>query len=184
MWGCTLVELRRVRVTGATLLVDVNDFDETLPGPFEYDVKRMAASFTVAARNNVFAKSDTRAATLASVRAYREAMAQFADMRTLDVWYARLSEADLLQAIKKRVSGQNKAGKAAAGKAEKAVAKGAAEGSHPRTACRHSRSSARWSMGSTGSSASRRSSCRCVTVAPGRPLGSTTSRARSTTSSA
>ena len=63
------------------LLFDLNDFDETLPGPFEYDVKRMAASFTIAARNNGFAKADARAATLASVRAYREAMAAFAQMR-------------------------------------------------------------------------------------------------------
>ena len=50
-----------------TLLFDLNDFDETLPGPFEYDVKRMAASFTIAARNNGFSKADARAATLASV---------------------------------------------------------------------------------------------------------------------
>ena len=57
------------------LLFDLNDFDETLPGPFEYDVKRMAASFTIAGRNNGFAKADARAATLASARAYREAMA-------------------------------------------------------------------------------------------------------------
>ena len=62
------------------LLFDLNDFDETLPGPFEYDVKRMAASFTIAGRNNGFAAADARAATLASVRAYREAMASFAQM--------------------------------------------------------------------------------------------------------
>ena len=60
------------------LLFDLNDFDETLPGPFEWDVKRMAASFTIAARHNGFTKMDTRAATQASVRAYREAMASFA----------------------------------------------------------------------------------------------------------
>src|SRR4051794_37564467 len=48
------------------LLFDLNDFDETLPGPFEYDVKRMAASFTIAAGNNGFSKADTRASTLAS----------------------------------------------------------------------------------------------------------------------
>ena len=52
---------------GAEPAVRLNDFDETLPGPFEYDVKRMAASFTIAARNNGFSKADTRAATLASV---------------------------------------------------------------------------------------------------------------------
>jgi uncharacterized protein (DUF2252 family) len=82
-----------------TLLFDLNDFDETLPGPFEYDVKRMAASFAIAARNNGFTQASAYAATRASVTAYREAMAEFAEMRTMDIWYARLSEEDLLRAI-------------------------------------------------------------------------------------
>jgi uncharacterized protein (DUF2252 family) len=64
------------------LLFDLNDFDETLPGPFEYDVKRMAASVTIAARNNGFSKADARSVTQASARAYREAMAGFAGMGT------------------------------------------------------------------------------------------------------
>jgi uncharacterized protein (DUF2252 family) len=81
------------------LVFDLNDFDETLPGPFEYDVKRMAASFAIAARNNGFTTKDARAATLASVTAYREAMARFAEMRTMDIWYARLAEQDLLDAL-------------------------------------------------------------------------------------
>ncbi|MCE0764411.1 DUF2252 domain-containing protein [Pseudonocardia kujensis] len=81
------------------LMFDVNDFDETLPGPFEYDVKRMAASFTIAARNNGFSKSVTRESTLASVRAYREAMAEFAGMRTMEVWYAHLSDDELMRAV-------------------------------------------------------------------------------------
>jgi uncharacterized protein (DUF2252 family) len=83
-----------------TLLFDLNDFDETLPGPFEYDVKRMAASFTIAARNNGFTKADTRAATMTSVAAYREAMAGFAQMGTLEVWYARLDEDDIKAGIR------------------------------------------------------------------------------------
>jgi uncharacterized protein (DUF2252 family) len=78
------------------LLFDLNDFDETLPGPFEYDVKRMAASFMIAARNNGFTKADARAATMASVRAYREAMAEFAQMRTMDIWYAHMDEDSLM----------------------------------------------------------------------------------------
>jgi uncharacterized protein (DUF2252 family) len=82
------------------LLFGLNDFDETLRGPFEYDVKRMAASFTIAARHNGFTKADTRAATLASVTAYREAMAGFAQMGTLDIWYAHLSEEELLKAVR------------------------------------------------------------------------------------
>jgi uncharacterized protein (DUF2252 family) len=74
------------------LVFDLNDFDETLPGPFEYDVKRMAASFLIAGRNNGFAKADARAAAMASVAAYREAMAEFAQMPTMDIWYAHFDE--------------------------------------------------------------------------------------------
>ena len=86
------------------LLFDLNDFDETLPGPVEYDVKRMAASFTIAARNNGFSAADTREATLASVRAYREAMAEFAQMPTMDIWYAYLDEDELMAAIRNVVA--------------------------------------------------------------------------------
>src|SRR6188472_188041 len=87
------------------VLFDLNDFDETLPGPFEYDVKRMAASFTIAARNNGFSKADTREGTMASVRAYREAMASFAQMRTMDIWYAHLDEDELKASIHSTVAG-------------------------------------------------------------------------------
>jgi uncharacterized protein (DUF2252 family) len=86
------------------LLFDLNDFDETLPGPFEYDVKRMAASFTIAARNNGFSKADTRAATMTSVTAYREAMAEFAQMRTMDIWYSCLDEDTLMAGARVAVS--------------------------------------------------------------------------------
>jgi uncharacterized protein (DUF2252 family) len=81
------------------LMFDLNDFDETLPGPFEYDVKRLAASFTIGARNNGFSKADTRAITSASVTAYREAMHDFAAMGTMDVWYAHMSADDLLRLV-------------------------------------------------------------------------------------
>jgi uncharacterized protein (DUF2252 family) len=83
-----------------TLLFDLNDFDETLPGPFEYDVIRMAASFTIAARNNGYTKADIRAATMASVTAYREAMIQFAEMGNMAIWYARLSEEDVMSGVR------------------------------------------------------------------------------------
>src|SRR5215208_6772194 len=102
------------------LMFDVNDFDETLPGPFEYDVKRMAASFTIAGRNNGFAKADTKAATLASVRAYREAMAGFAQMGTMDIWYAHLDEEELLQGIRSAAkAATSKKGAKAAKRAER-----------------------------------------------------------------
>jgi uncharacterized protein (DUF2252 family) len=72
------------------LVFDLNDFDETLPGPFEWDVKRLAASFEVAGRDRGFARRDRRAAVLDVVRSYREAMRAFAAMSNLDVWFARL----------------------------------------------------------------------------------------------
>jgi uncharacterized protein (DUF2252 family) len=78
------------------LVVDVNDFDETLPGPWEWDVKRLAASFAIAGRDRNFTPNETRAAVLSAVRAYREAIREFAAMRNLDVWYARLDVDTLL----------------------------------------------------------------------------------------
>jgi uncharacterized protein (DUF2252 family) len=106
------------------LLFDLNDFDETLPGPFEYDVKRMSASFTIAARNNGFTSAEARDATLASVTAYREAMSEFAQMRTMDVWYAHLSEEQLMAALSHVVATQkDKAQRKAAVKGEKAAKK-------------------------------------------------------------
>ena len=95
------------------LLFDLNDFDETLPGPFEYDVKRMAASFTIAGRNSGFCKADTREATRASVTSYRQAMAQFAQMRTMDIWYARLDEDQVAAAARGALAGLEKEAKAA-----------------------------------------------------------------------
>jgi uncharacterized protein (DUF2252 family) len=71
------------------LVFSLNDFDETLPGPFEWDVKRLVASFAVAGRDRGFKAKQRHAINLAAVRAYREAMRSFAQMRTLDVWYAR-----------------------------------------------------------------------------------------------
>lgn len=115
-----------------TLLFDLNDFDETLPGPFEYDVKRMAASFTIAARHNAFSKADARDVALAAARAYREAMAEFAGMRVLDIWYARLAEEDLLKTIQTiEPATKDKARRPAAKQARKSGAKGTASGSPP-----------------------------------------------------
>jgi uncharacterized protein (DUF2252 family) len=79
-----------------TLVFDLNDFDETLPGPFEYDVARLAASFVIAARNNGFQSTDARAVATAAVGGYRASMRSFAQMRTLDVWYARLDAEEVL----------------------------------------------------------------------------------------
>ncbi|MFL5898972.1 MAG: DUF2252 family protein, partial [Solirubrobacterales bacterium] len=72
------------------LIFDINDFDETHPGPFEWDLKRLAASFSVGARDLGFKEGDGRAAATATVRAYREEMRRLASLRTIDVWYERL----------------------------------------------------------------------------------------------
>ena len=72
------------------LVFDVNDFDETLPAPFDWDVKRLAASFAVAARDNGFSDRDAHAAARLAVRSYRTQMASYATMRFLKVWYSRI----------------------------------------------------------------------------------------------
>ncbi len=76
------------------LLFDVNDFDETLPGPWEWDVKRLAASLEVAARQNGFGRKDRRQIVLAAVGRYRMAMRQAAGMNNLDIWYVNVDVQD------------------------------------------------------------------------------------------
>jgi uncharacterized protein (DUF2252 family) len=72
------------------LVFDVNDFDETLPAPFDWDIKRLAASFAVAARENGFDDRDAHTAARLTVRSYRTEMANYAAMRFLEVWYSRI----------------------------------------------------------------------------------------------
>jgi uncharacterized protein (DUF2252 family) len=72
------------------LVFDINDFDETLPGPWEWDVKRLATSMLIGARDNGFAPRQQEQVVLQTVQRYREAMREFAAMGTLDVWYAHL----------------------------------------------------------------------------------------------
>ena len=85
------------------LIFGLNDFDETLPGPFEFDVKRMAASFVIAARNNGHSRKDQRSAARGAAASYRQTMAGFAEMRALDVWYAHLSSDDIRAAMEEFV---------------------------------------------------------------------------------
>jgi uncharacterized protein (DUF2252 family) len=72
------------------MVFDVNDFDETLPGPWEWDVKRLAASLEIAGRSNGFTDLERQQVVLAAVAAYRTALATFAGLSTLDVWYAAM----------------------------------------------------------------------------------------------
>jgi len=86
------------------LVFDINDFDETSHGPFEWDVKRLAASFEIAARSREFPAKTARRAVTIAVQAYRDAMASFAGMTNLDVWYARLDVQQTLARYSAQVS--------------------------------------------------------------------------------
>ncbi|HEX7279449.1 MAG TPA: DUF2252 domain-containing protein [Solirubrobacterales bacterium] len=85
------------------LVFDCNDFDETCPGPFEWDLKRLAASIAIAGRDRGFGKRERRGTTLATVGAYRRSMREFAAMRNLDVWYSRLDVEPALEAVRPRL---------------------------------------------------------------------------------
>jgi|HubBroStandDraft_5_1064220.scaffolds.fasta_scaffold08956_2 uncharacterized protein (DUF2252 family) len=85
------------------MLFDINDFDETLPGPWEWDVKRLAASFEVMGRDRGFDPADRRAVVMAGVREYRDRMRRAAGMSTLDAWYDHFEAGMLLKMVRKQV---------------------------------------------------------------------------------
>ncbi|MFI8393102.1 DUF2252 domain-containing protein [Streptomyces sp. NPDC085540] len=99
------------------LMFDVNDFDETYPGPWEWDVKRLAASLEIAARENGFTPKQRAKIQRKAVRGYQRAMARFAGMRQLDVWYARADVDDIAELLAERL------GKSARKKLDKTIAK-------------------------------------------------------------
>ena len=86
------------------LVFDMNDFDETLPGPWEWDVKRLAASFAIAGRDNGYPVKERKKVVLSVVGGYRSAMRQFAAMTNLDVWYSRFDADALLERDEGRIS--------------------------------------------------------------------------------
>jgi uncharacterized protein (DUF2252 family) len=105
-----------------TMIFDINDLDETFPAPFEWDLKRLAASLVLAARWLNFDDPTARRMAEGVVAAYRTATAEYAQMKALEVWYARITDADVL----KRFAGDPKALKYLEGRARKA-AKGTSE---------------------------------------------------------
>ncbi len=86
------------------LVFDLNDFDETMPGPWEWDLKRLAASFAIAARHNEYDSADELNLAARSVESYRNAIRHFAGMHYLDVWYSDASVADIEAAFKDQLS--------------------------------------------------------------------------------
>jgi uncharacterized protein (DUF2252 family) len=85
------------------MMFDINDFDETLPGPWDWDVKRLAASMELAGRDNGFSKSARADIVLTTVREYRETMRSFAALRNLDVWYASLDIEQIFDRFRSQV---------------------------------------------------------------------------------
>jgi uncharacterized protein (DUF2252 family) len=85
------------------LIFDINDFDETFPGPFEWDVKRLAASFAVGGRDRGFKKRERRDVVTTTARAYREEMGRLAAARSIDVWYERV-DLDVIERFRSQVS--------------------------------------------------------------------------------
>ncbi|MGH2939287.1 MAG: DUF2252 family protein [Solirubrobacterales bacterium] len=90
------------------LVFDINDFDETLPGPFEWDVKRLAASFEIGGRDRGFGARPRRRCVLAVGREYRRAMRRFAAMSELEVWYSRLDVGDIVSRVQSRVGREDR----------------------------------------------------------------------------
>ncbi|GLX34583.1 hypothetical protein Sros01_06560 [Streptomyces roseochromogenus] len=98
-----LLNFRLLASPERELMFDINDFDETLPGPWEWDVKRLSASFVIAARANGFDEAERARVVSAAVRSYREAMTRFAGMGNLDVWYTKVDAAGLKALITGRL---------------------------------------------------------------------------------
>ncbi|TCO82644.1 uncharacterized protein (DUF2252 family) [Plasticicumulans lactativorans] len=110
---CHLLNFGAFATPERKLLFDLNDFDETLPGPWEWDLKRLAASFVIAGRNNGFPDAAAQDTARAVARSYREHMDELSGMRALDVWYAhiemdalleRFEDADTVRRARKRIA--------------------------------------------------------------------------------
>jgi len=110
---CHLLNFGTFATPERRVIFDLNDFDETLPGPWEWDLKRLVASFIIASRSNGFSKRDARESALACARSYRKRMVEFAEMTALEVWYASLDmdtimamseNKESVQRIKKRLA--------------------------------------------------------------------------------
>ncbi len=93
---CHLLNFGLFATPERNLVFDLNDFDETLPAPWEWDLKRLAVSFAVAGRDSQLSDADARKAVLECVRAYREHLREYSRMSPLEVWYTRLDAATLV----------------------------------------------------------------------------------------
>lgn len=97
---CHLLNFGAYATPERRVIFDINDLDETLPAPWEWDVKRLAASFLLACRDNGFSEDNARDAVLSCVRSYRERMREYSEMRVLDVWYANIDVEKLIPTVR------------------------------------------------------------------------------------
>jgi uncharacterized protein (DUF2252 family) len=105
---CHLLNFGGFATAERRIIFDINDFDETLPAPWEWDVKRLVASFVLAARSNGLADRQGRDAAISCARRYREHMREFSQMDPLRVWYAETTYADFLESLPKNLRGNVK----------------------------------------------------------------------------
>ena len=96
---CHLMNFGGFATPERRVIFDINDMDETLPAPWEWDVKRLAASFALACRNNGFSEDAARAAALACVRSYRERRAEYSKMSVLEIWYSSIDVKKVLESV-------------------------------------------------------------------------------------
>jgi uncharacterized protein (DUF2252 family) len=96
---CHLLNFGSYATPERRVIFDINDLDETLPAPWEWDLKRLAASFVLACRDNGFREDIARDAALTCVRSYRERMAEYSEMPVLEVWYASIDVEKLIPTI-------------------------------------------------------------------------------------
>src|SRR5215472_11452002 len=117
---CHLMNFGGFATPERRLIFDINDLDETLPAPWEWDVKRLVASFVLAARSNGLSDAQGRDAAVACARSYRRKMRDFAAMDVLDVWYARIDDSGVMAMLPQKYKAQ----------LQKRIAKATAAGSH------------------------------------------------------
>jgi uncharacterized protein (DUF2252 family) len=126
---CHLLNFGGFATPERNILFDINDFDETLPAPWEWDIKRLVASFVLAARDNKLSDSDGRDAAIACANSYRKQLRVYSEMSPLEVWYARITSDDIIglaqgKAVKARIKAR----------VDKAAAKGGSEVAFPELA--------------------------------------------------
>ena len=97
---CHLMNFGGFATPERNLVFDINDFDETFPAPFEWDIKRLAASIVLCARERDFSKKDAEKAVRAAVESYRTRMSEYADLTLLELWYSKITLDDMMEAFK------------------------------------------------------------------------------------